>query len=136
MSYFGKAPDEGLESVPSDEAVKQMAHMEEDGAIHTIWTMMTPFIGAVCNCSPDDCLSMRTLNRIHVETMERAEYVARVDETMCDGCGLCDMACHFQAIDSINKSGQSIARIDPHKCFGCGLCRGECSTGAISLVLR
>jgi ferredoxin len=136
MSYFGKASDEGLESVSSDEAVKQIEHMEEDGAIHTIWTMMTPFIGAVCNCSPDDCLSMQTLNRIHVETMERAEYVARVDEALCDGCGLCDTTCHFKAIESVTRSGQSIARIDPYKCFGCGLCRKACSIDAISLVLR
>jgi Pyruvate/2-oxoacid:ferredoxin oxidoreductase delta subunit len=136
MGYFGKAQDEGLESLRPEEAVKQMETMEEHGAVHTIWTMMTPFIGAVCNCSPDDCLAMRTLNRVHVETMERAEYVARIDEAICDGCGLCDMNCHFRAIESITDSGRSIARIDPHKCFGCGLCRMACSQEAISLVLR
>lgn len=136
MSYFGKAPDEGLESLTPEDAVKQMEGMEEYGAIHTIWTMMTPFIGAVCNCSPDDCLAMRTMNRIHVETMERAEYVAKVDEALCDGCELCDMNCHFLAIDSVSDSGRSIARINPQRCFGCGLCRKACSKGAISLLLR
>ena len=136
MSYFGKTSDEGLESLNPDKAIKQMEEMEEHGAIHTIWTMMTPFIGAVCNCSPDECLAMRTLSRIHVETMERAEYVARVDEGLCNGCGLCDLNCHFNAIGSVTESGRSLARIDPHSCFGCGLCRRACSTGAISLVLR
>ena len=136
MSYFGKTSDEGLESLNPDNAIKQMEEMEEHGAIHTIWTMMTPFIGAVCNCSPDECLAMRTLSRIHVETMERAEYVARVDEGLCNGCGLCDLNCNFNAIGSVTESGRSLARIDPHRCFGCGLCRRACSTGAISLVLR
>ncbi len=136
MSYFGKAPDEGLESLSRDSAIRQMREMEEHGAIHTIWTMMTPFIGAICNCSPEDCLAMRTLSRIHVETMARAEYVGRVDEARCNGCGLCDASCHFNAIGSVLEGGGSLARIDPHRCFGCGLCRRACSTGAISLVSR
>lgn len=136
MSYFGKTSDEGLESLSPDKAISQMEEMEEHGSIHTIWTMMTPFIGAVCNCSLDECLAMRTLSRIDVETMERAEYVARVDEELCNGCGLCDLNCHFHAIGSVTESGRSLARIDPHRCFGCGLCRRACSTGAISLVLR
>jgi ferredoxin len=136
MSYFGKAPDEGLESLTPERAIQQMEEMEEHGAVHTIWTMMTPFIGAVCNCSADGCLAMRTLSRVRVETMERAEYAARVDEGLCSGCGLCDAACHFKAIDSVTESGRSLARIDPRKCFGCGLCRRVCSSGAISLVSR
>jgi len=136
MGYFGKASDEGLESLTADNAIAQMKEMEEQGAVHTIWTMMTPFIGAICNCSPEECLAMRTLSRTRVETMERAEYVARVDETLCTGCGLCDARCHFHAIGSRIRTGGSIARIDPQRCFGCGLCRRACSTGAISLVLR
>jgi ferredoxin len=136
MGYFGKASDEGLESMQPEQAIEQMKSMEEQGAVHTIWTMMTPFIGAICNCSPAECLAMKTLSRTNVETMERAEFVARVDETLCIGCGLCDSRCHFHAIDSVPRSGVSIARVDPHKCFGCGLCRTACTSRAISLVLR
>jgi heterodisulfide reductase subunit A-like polyferredoxin len=68
--------------------------------------------------------------------MERAEYMARVDESLCTGCGNCDSRCHFKAIDSVMESGQALARVDPLRCFGCGLCRESCSVGAISLVLR
>jgi ferredoxin len=136
MGYFGKAPDEGLESISPETAIEQMKEMEGEGAVHTIWTMMTPFIGAICNCSPEECLAMRTLSRTTVETMERAEFAAKVDEALCTGCGLCDAQCHFYAIESVVRSGVSRARIDPHKCFGCGLCRKACSTGAISLVPR
>ena len=136
MGYFGKTSDEGLESLNPDTAIQQMEEMEEDGAVHTIWTMMTPFIGAICNCSPEECLAMRTLNRIDIETMARAEHVARVDEELCSGCGLCDLNCHFNAITSVTDTGRSTARIDPRKCFGCGLCRRACDAGAISLVLR
>jgi len=136
MSYFGKASNEGLESLTPDQAIEQMRGMEAAGAVHTIWTMMTPFIGAICNCSPEECLAMRTLSRTRVETMERAEFVAKVDESLCTGCGLCDSQCHFKAIESRVLSGETRASIDSHKCFGCGLCRGACSTDAISLVPR
>ncbi len=136
MAYFGKASGEGLEALAPEAAIGQMKILEEQGAIHTIWTMMTPFIGAICNCRPDDCLAMLTLSRTRVETMERAEYVARVDQEACTGCGLCDAECHFKAIESHRHSGESHAHIDPSKCFGCGLCRRVCSTGAISMVLR
>jgi ferredoxin len=136
MSYFGKASDEGLEALTPEAALAQMTAMEEQGSVHTIWTMMTPFIGAICNCGPEDCLAMLTLSRTCVETMERAEYVARVDETLCTGCGLCDVECHFKAIESHQHHGESHAHIDLHKCFGCGLCRRVCSTGAISFVER
>ncbi len=136
MGYFGKASDEGLESIAPDTAIMQMKEMEEQGSIHTIWTMMTPFIGAICNCKPQDCLAMLTLSRTTVETMERAEQVAVVDEKLCSGCGLCDAECHFQAISSHQHHGEHHAHVDPHKCFGCGLCRRVCETGAISMVLR
>jgi Pyruvate/2-oxoacid:ferredoxin oxidoreductase delta subunit len=136
MGYFGMAQDEGLESLSPDTAIQQMTAMEANGSVHTIWTMMTPFIGAICNCSPDECLAMRTLSGTSVETMERAEFVASVDEALCSGCGLCDAVCNFHAIKSVSRSGTSCAHIDPSRCFGCGLCRGVCSTRAISLVSR
>ena len=136
MGYFGKASDEGLESLKPEEAMAQMEDMEQHGAIHTIWTMVTPFIGAVCNCTASDCIAIRTLSGIGAETMARAEYVASVDDGLCNGCGLCEEQCQFDAIEAVSESGRDTALVDPQKCFGCGLCRRSCSTGAISLVLR
>lgn len=136
MTYFGKASHEGLESVEGNQAIRQMEEMEEAGAIHTIWTMKTPFIGAVCNCTALDCIAMRTLRNIRVETMARAEYFASVDEGLCEGCGQCEAHCQFDAITGHRDSGRATARIDAQRCFGCGLCRTHCSPGAISLKLR
>jgi Pyruvate/2-oxoacid:ferredoxin oxidoreductase delta subunit len=135
MSYFGKASNEGLESLGAEEAISQMEQMESQGAVHTIWTMMTPFIGAICNCTLRDCLAMRSLS-VSVETMARAEYAGVVDEERCTGCGECDRHCQFNAIRSIRKDGNSIAKINIHDCFGCGLCRISCGQSAISLMRR
>ena len=136
MSYFGKASGEGLETVEREEAIHQMEHLEEKGAVHTIWTMMTPFIGAICNCTLHDCIAMKTLSGIKVDTMARAEYVATVNENSCTGCGLCREKCQFEAIGDRQDAGNFFAAIDADKCFGCGLCRAACSAEAITLVQR
>ncbi|MGO9379321.1 MAG: 4Fe-4S binding protein [Dissulfurispiraceae bacterium] len=136
MSYFGKSSDEGLETVRTEEAIEQMMATEEHGAIHSIWTMMTPFIGAVCNCTAKDCIAMRTLSSIGANTIAKAEHIALVDRELCLGCGLCAELCQFEAIGSEMEEGASIAVIDSERCYGCGLCRKACDHGAISLVRR
>jgi|SRR5271169_1595714 len=136
MSYFGKAPDMGLEALTRQDAIRQMEEMEECGAIHSIWTLMTPFIGSVCNCALDGCLALRTQSDIGVETLARAEYVALVNEELCIGCGNCKIRCQFDAISAKYENGKDIAVIERHKCFGCGLCRKACDVDAISLELR
>ncbi|MBU0480795.1 MAG: 4Fe-4S binding protein [Proteobacteria bacterium] len=135
MSYFGKAEDMGLESLSPEVAIRQMEELEKEGAVHTIWTMITPFIGAICNCRPVDCLGLRTL-AIDVETMYRGEQVAAVDNALCTGCGACEDACHFGAINSREEVGEFRAVIDPGKCFGCGLCRNSCPHEALGMVAR
>lgn len=136
MSFFDKPNSNLLESVNKDIAIKQMQEIEQQGAIHTIWTFVTPFIGAICNCTMKDCIAMRTQSGIRVETIFRAEYAAIVNEEACNGCGMCTESCQFNAIDGIFKSGRYIANIDPYKCFGCGLCRNVCDASAIRLVQR
>lgn len=135
MSYFGTAPDMGLESLSPQAAIGQMEALEKDGAVHTIWTMITPFIGAICNCQPNDCLGLRSL-AIDIETMHRGEEVAVVDPSRCSGCGTCLEACHFGAISSSGPGKKYQARIDPVKCYGCGLCRNSCPEGALTMITR
>jgi ferredoxin len=136
MSYFGKPSDEGLETVSADEAVRQMEALEESGAIHSIWTMMTPFIGAICNCTAADCIAMRTLTGVGGHIMARAEHLAMIDSHLCMGCGKCLERCQFGAISSDLMDGKQVAVIDADKCYGCGLCRRACGKDAISLIQR
>jgi ferredoxin len=135
MGYFGRAPDMGLESLTPAAAIAQMADLEKEGAVHTIWTMVTPFIGAICNCRPGDCLGLRTL-ALDIETMHRGEQVALVDTLLCDGCGACREACHFGAIGATESAGEWRAEIDSRKCFGCGLCRNSCPRDALTMITR
>jgi MinD superfamily P-loop ATPase len=51
-----------------------------------------------------------------------------IDPDACLGCGACDAACHF---DAINPDG-AVFKIDEMGCEGCSLCSIICPTDAIS----
>jgi dihydroorotate dehydrogenase/NAD-dependent dihydropyrimidine dehydrogenase PreA subunit len=56
--------------------------------------------------------------------------VARVDEQMCTGCGICLRPAHCLAISIINDR----AIINEKECLGCGTCSFLCPAHAISIV--
>lgn len=135
MSWFGLPQAEGLERVSPRDAVEQMRELGRAGAVHSIWTMKTPFIGAICNCEPDTCLGLRTL-LLDMRTMHKGESAANVDASRCNGCGNCASICRFDAIESLQRSGESKAHINPRTCFGCGNCRTHCPEEAIAMRER
>jgi ferredoxin len=135
MSWFGLTQAEGFEQVSPRDAVEQMRELGRSGAVHSIWTMKTPFIGAICNCEPDTCLGLRTL-LLDMRTMHKGESSAFVDGSRCSGCGNCASICRFDAIESLQESGEWRARVHPRTCFGCGNCRSRCPEDAISMVER
>ena len=53
----------GMERVSPAAALAQMTALEDQGAIHTVWTFITPFIGAICNCDPSGCLAVNYTRR-------------------------------------------------------------------------
>jgi len=64
-------------------------------------------------------------------TMERK--IIKIDEELCNGCGLCAEACHEGAIGMID--GKAALLRDDY-CDGLGDCLPVCPTGAISFEVR
>jgi len=124
----------GLEYLPKNQALETMRSNEREGLCHTLWTFVTPFIGGLCNCALPGCMAMRTTLTHQTPVMFRSEYLARVDDGRCSGCGECAKLCPFGAFPPAGKKEK--ARIDPRKCYGCGICRSACARDAISLVNR
>jgi Pyruvate/2-oxoacid:ferredoxin oxidoreductase delta subunit len=124
----------GLEFMSGPQALALMRQNEEEGLCHTVWTFISPFLAGICNCALPGCMAMRTSLTHKTPVMFRSEYVARVDEERCSGCGQCVKLCPFEAFAPHKKKAK--ARVDPKKCYGCGVCRSACGRDAIALIDR
>jgi len=119
----------GMERVSPEAALAQMSALEDQGAIHTVWTFITPFIGGICNCDPSGCLAVNYTRR-GFSTYFPGEGKALVDPTRCTGCGVCIEACQFAAMAIVDDR----IAIDAARCHGCGICRRRCNENALSLA--
>jgi NAD-dependent dihydropyrimidine dehydrogenase PreA subunit len=59
--------------------------------------------------------------------------VVKIDEELCNGCGLCVPGCHEGALRIIDGKARLISDL---MCDGLGACLGHCPQGAISIEKR
>lgn len=59
--------------------------------------------------------------------------IVNIDESKCDGCGLCVSACAEGAIQLVEGKAKLVSDI---YCDGLGACLGECPRGAITIEQR
>ncbi len=59
--------------------------------------------------------------------------IVRIDEELCNGCGLCVTPCVEGAIELVNGKARVIKE---ELCDGAGFCLGICPTGALSVETR
>lgn len=59
--------------------------------------------------------------------------VVRIDEELCDGCGVCIPSCHEGALQMIDSKARLISDL---MCDGLGACLGHCPQGAITVEKR
>jgi MinD superfamily P-loop ATPase len=60
-------------------------------------------------------------------------HLAQIDPTLCNGCGLCQELCRF---DAMKKALDETWRINPYRCEGCKTCVVMCPQKAISFSPR
>ncbi len=61
--------------------------------------------------------------------IEKDPLIAEIDESRCDGCGICASTCPYGAI----TIEDGVARINEVTCDGCGMCAAACPVGAIQV---
>jgi ferredoxin len=59
--------------------------------------------------------------------------IVRIDQKLCNGCGLCVTPCAEGAIEIVNGKAQVIS---DELCDGAGFCLAVCPTGALSIEER
>ncbi len=126
-------PSLSVETLGKEQAREALTDLDQRGAMHSVWTFKTPFIGGLCNCDRD-CQAYRLQSMYGYGVMFRAEYVARVDPDRCNGCRRCMEQCFWGAVTHSLTSKK--CAVNPLACYGCGVCRAVCSKDAISLVDR
>ncbi len=103
--------------------------------MHSVWTFLTPFIAAICNCDmKSGCMAMRITRDFETPIMLRGHDVAVVDTHACTGCRACEKLCPFEAITH-DRANRRVG-IDANACYGCGICRSACTEDALRLVDR
>jgi heterodisulfide reductase subunit A-like polyferredoxin len=71
----------------------------------------------------------RALTILAKDEIESEGTVAKVDEDLCSGCGVCEVVCPYNAI-TVDKE-EKLSHINPALCKGCGACAAACPSGAI-----
>lgn len=133
---LGRFPDSAssLEVLSREEAKKLVRDYDAEGLIHTVWTGITPYVMAVCNCD-HDCLPYRGyIERSGFPYFFRGEEVAQVELDSCVGCKSCIAQCQFGAINYSSVAGK--IQVNSLRCYGCGVCRAACANAALSLIPR
>ncbi len=59
--------------------------------------------------------------------------IIKIDESKCNGCGLCIPGCHEGALQIVDGKAKLVADV---YCDGLGACLGECPQGALTIEER
>lgn len=85
---------------------------------------------AVCTCCDCCCHYVESINHYGGRvSLARPRFLARLDEGLCTGCGLCVRVCNTNA-HGLEGSSHVFY---PEKCIGCGLCVEACRRQAIAM---
>jgi len=125
-----------------EEALAVLERGAEHGLVHLgLYSPDQPLL-SLCSCCSCCCYQLGMLIALdRRDLVVKSDYVASLDASLCDGCGLCLEACHFGAcVSGENPPGKPGAgatpRVRTDLCYGCGLCAQACPTGALSLLAR
>lgn len=130
VGMMTEIPGKRFRRITQQEALTILDLEDQRGHVHHAFfkdAMLGRFY-AICNCCSCCCGAMQS-QKTGSNMLAASGFLAVVDDELCIGCGICEQACPFDAIEVINSTGQ----IQYSKCMGCGICVSQCTQSAISL---
>ncbi|MHA1467520.1 MAG: ATP-binding protein [Promethearchaeota archaeon] len=117
--------------VSKEEALELLKKCEDAALVHKAYHLHQNSENeevAICNC----CSCCCPVSKPHaiLPAITIANYVAKIDEDECIGCGTCVEKCHNQVLE-LNDDGK--AELVGEECIGCGVCAYFCPENAIAL---
>ena len=136
--WFGKVADYMVEKgyatrISKEELYVLLKKCEEGGLVHVIGNRPLKNTPVLCNCCKCCCNYIKAnklVRQAGITFTQSSNFVARLKEETCIGCGQCVEYCQLEALA---LSGDLIT-INPEYCRGCGNCVPKCPTQSLSLV--
>lgn len=116
-----------------EEAHEIVDKIAKVGLVFNTANIINPmFHQVICSCCACCCSILKPITRYedqYLNSIAKANYISKVNQELCKGCGLCAKRCPFTAIKIENEK----ASVEEEKCYGCGVCAVTCPTEAIKL---
>jgi ferredoxin len=99
-------------------------------------------VNFICNCCGCCCEAMIAARRFALlHPVHTTNFIPEVDETRCNGCGKCVIACPVEAMTLVStndprREKAKKAKLDGDICLGCGICVRACPEKCVFLKSR
>ncbi len=118
--------------ITKDEALSVLKRAEEAGLVHKAYHPnfdTSKDETSICNCCR--CCCANGVDNMIAPITNATNYLSRVNDDLCIGCGKCVKECHTYAA-YLNDDKK--ARRKEELCIGCGVCAYFCPQNAISMI--